>query len=83
MSVTQEKLEEIFKVYDENRENRIPTVDLRTLSINIAKLIRSARMFPSDQDIDMLKKQVDPQREGRFSMKSFVEVGLDFARKQS
>ena len=40
-------------------------------------------MFPSDQDIDMLKKQIDPNREGRFSMKSFVDVGMQFAKKQS
>ena len=32
MNVTSEKLEEIFKVYDEKRNNRIPTHDVGTVS---------------------------------------------------
>ena len=40
-------------------------------------------MFPNEQDIEYLKKTVDPNREGSFSMKKFVEVGLQFASKQS
>lgn len=62
MNITSEKLEEIFKVYDEKRNNRISTQDIGTLFITTAKLIRSARMFPNEQDIDALKKAVDPNR---------------------
>ena len=40
-------------------------------------------MFPSEQDIKQLKEAVDPKNEGSFSMKKFVEVGLQFASKQS
>ena len=82
MNVTSEKLEEIFKVYDEKRNNRIPTPDVGTNAIIKVKLIRSARMFPSEQDIQQLKIAVDPNKEGSFSMKKFVEVGLQFASKQ-
>lgn len=53
------------------------------LLTHVAKLIRSARMFPNEQDIDFLKKSVDPTRSGHFSMKKFVEVGMQFAAKQS
>lgn len=35
MNVTPEKLQEIFKVYDENRENRIPTAQLRTYFLDL------------------------------------------------
>lgn len=32
MKVTTEKLEEIYKVYDEKRNNRIPTVEIGTFA---------------------------------------------------
>ncbi len=83
MNVSSEKLEEIYKVYDEKRNNRIPTSEIGIIKHNAAKLIRSARLFPSEQDIETLKKAVDPNREGTFTMKKFVDVGLDFASKQS
>ena len=51
MSVTTEKLEEIYKVYDEKRNNRIPTAEIGIFLYYSAKLIRSARLFPSEQDI--------------------------------
>ena len=50
---------------------------------NSAKLIRSARLFPNEQDIDDLKKSVDPNRIGYFDMKSFVDVGMEFSYKQA
>lgn len=33
MSVTAEKLEEIYKVYDEKRNNRIPTAEIGIFSV--------------------------------------------------
>jgi hypothetical protein len=48
-----------------------------------AKLIRSARLFPSEEDIIELEKRVDPSKQGFFSMPKFVEAGLEFANKQS
>lgn len=50
---------------------------------NKAKLIRSARLFPSEEDIIELEKRVDPTKQGFFSMSKFVEAGLEFANKQS
>jgi hypothetical protein len=41
-----------------------------------AKLIRSARLFPSEEDIIELEKRVDPNKQGFFSMPKFVEAGL-------
>jgi Ca2+-binding EF-hand superfamily protein len=42
----------------------------------IAKLIRSARMFPSEEDVNWLLKNADPNRQGTFNMGKFVEIGL-------
>jgi hypothetical protein len=53
------------------------------LSHFIAKLIRSARLFPSEEDILYLQKIVDPTKTGYFSINKFVDVGLEFAEKQS
>ena len=81
-SITAEKLEEIFKVYDEKRVGKIPTSDVGIFDFYLAKLIRSARLFPTEQDIEELKKGVDPNRSGFFDNKKFVEIGLEFAAKQ-
>jgi hypothetical protein len=45
--------------------------------------VRSARLFPSEEDIEDLKKKVDPNRTGHFNMAKFVEVGMNFADKQA
>lgn len=49
----------------------------------LAKLIRSARLFPGEEDIVWLQKNVDPNRQGFFNIARFVEVGLEFASAQS
>lgn len=81
--VSKEKLEEIFKVYDEQRNGSIKTIEIGTSWHNPGTLIRSARLFPSEDDIEDLKRRVDPNRQGTFNMHKFVEVGLWFSDRQS
>ena len=45
-----------------NAITAFPLPKLVSLIFYPAKLIRSARMFPTEQDIDALKKAVDPNR---------------------
>lgn len=77
--VTKEKLEQIFKVYEDrknNNPNTIRTSEVGTQTFKVAKLIRSARLFPTEEEIAELEKKVDPSKLGFFNMQRFVDVGL-------
>jgi hypothetical protein len=37
-----------------------------------AKLIRSARLFPSEEEITELEKKLDPKKVGFFTLQKFV-----------
>lgn len=49
MNVTNEKLEEIYKVYDEKRNNRIPTVEIGTHHTNKQNLFDQPGCSPASK----------------------------------
>ncbi|XP_051912515.1 calmodulin-like [Hippocampus zosterae] len=61
------------RVYDDDADGFILTPQL-------GKLVRSARLFPSEDNIEELKKRVD--RGGRFCQEDFITATLDFHERQ-
>ena len=73
-----EKLEQIFRAFDEKRIGKVPTKDLGKFNIIPAKLIYSAKLLPNEKEVEELKMRIDPYQTGCFDMKSFIEIGLEF-----
>ncbi len=57
MNVSSEKLEEIYKVYDEKRNNRIPTSEIGILNIMQPNSFGQPDYFPASRTSKLSRRQ--------------------------